>query len=1157
VGLACASCGAEHSSGARFCSECGAPLQRTCPGCGSEQPATATFCSDCGITLRADARRAADTTDDRQERRVVTVLFADLAGSTALGERLDPEDVRELQGELFELINTEVERFGGTTEKFAGDAVLAVFGIPQAHEDDAERAVRAALAVRDSFASFTDRVHGRHGAEVGLRIGVNTGEVVAGREAAARGELMVSGDAVNVAARLQQHAKPGEVLVGQRTQAATSRSISYRAHEALEAKGKREPVASWVAVSVATGEHQPAPRGIAGLTAPLVGRNEELAVLSAVAGRVERERAPQLVTLFGPAGVGKSRLLEELVERLPGARLVKGRCLPYGEGITFWPLAEAAKAHAGILDTDPADVALSKLRAAIESVVPEEQAERVLEAAAWTIGFSLPGVSGVGTDPHQVVRRLQEGWTRYVAALGREQLTVVAVEDVHWASSALLDLVEQLAENLADTQVLLVCTARLELLEVRPTWGAGKQNVTALSLAPLSPADAGQLMSSLLGEAQAPNDVRERVLANAEGNPFYLEEMLNMLIDEKALERQNGGWVSTERLADVSIPDSVHGVIAARIDLLEAAGRDALRRCSVVGRTFWPAAVGVDEGVIASLVRSGLVSHSLDSVMAGMREFAFKHALTRDVVYATLPRPERRELHRRVGEWIQEVAPDRSGETVELAAYHYGQALAYGEDDPAVSQRAFELLLAASEAAFGRGAFEAARMQLERALELEADDSQRAAGELALARLDATEALFDSALERLDVVEALLGPGDAELRSDALGWRSRVCWLTGRWDEALASANGAVAALAGLPESPQLARALARRSQIEMLKQGPESVDLAREAIAVARRVGDSFAEVNARINIFTQQGTTGVAPDPDDIASIVEAAADAGEYEEAYRAIVNFVWSATGYLPIDRIEGVVSEGRGRLADVPPPKSIGPYLEVSIAMLLLVPSARWTEADAVLADFRDIRDMSATGRLVFLVVAGGLALRRGDAQTTKQLLEELQPLALSSGEPQRIIPMAGVVLPWLVVTDELDQLRSLTEQILATVDRPWPAVLNAVPVIRALAALGETQLLERTIEAIRRTPDVSGQMHTAPTAARGLLALLQGRPGEAVEQLELAIERERQLGRRYDAACLELDLVRALEAADDPAAAQRVQARAASVLEPLGCVNPF
>jgi len=1153
VALVCASCGAENSSGARFCSECGAPLQRTCQACGFEQPAGATFCSNCGIALRDDARRAG-AADERQERRVVTVLFADLAGSTALGERLDPEDVRELQGELFELINAEVERFGGTTEKFAGDAVLAVFGIPQAHEDDPERAVRAAIAVRESFVLFTDRVHGRHGADVGLRIGVNTGEVVAGREAAARGELMVSGDAVNVAARLQQHADPGEVLVGQRTQSATSRAITYREHVAIEAKGKSAPVASWVAVA-AIGQQEPTPRGVAGLSAPLVGRNDELAILSAVAARVDRERAPQLVTLYGPAGVGKSRLLAEFVERLPGARLVKGRCLPYGEGITFWPLAEAAKAHAGILDTDPAELALSKLRSAIESVVPEDQAERVLEAATWTIGFALPGVSP-GSDPHEVVRRLQDGWTRYVAALGRDQLTVLAVEDVHWASSALLDLLEQLAENLADTKVLLLCTARIELLEMRPTWGAGKQNATSLSLAPLSSADAAYLMSSLLGEMQVPEEVRERVLESAEGNPFYLEEMLNMLIEEGALERQNGGWVSTERLSDVSIPDSIHGVIAARIDRLEASSRDALRRCSVVGRSFWPAAVEVEEGVIAALVRSGLVSDSVDSSMAGMREFAFKHALTRDVVYATLPRPERRELHRRVGEWIQDIAPDRSAETVELAAYHYGQAVAYGEDDPAVSGRAYELLLAASEAAYGRGAFEAARMQVERALELPVDGRRLAAADLELARLDMVEGLFDSALGRLDTVDGLLGPGDAELRSDALGLRSRVCWLSGRWDEALSSANAAVAALEGLPESRQLARSLARQSQVEMLKQRPESVDHAREAIAVARRVGDSFAELNATINMVTQLATRGVAPSPDEIRSVVEAAAEAGEYEEGYRAIINFIWSASGYLPVDRIELVVSEARRRLADVPAPGSIGPYLEVSVAMCLFVPSARWTEADAVLPPVDDPGQAAST-RLALLAVAGGLAFRRGDAQASAQLLGALQPLALASGELQRIIPMAAVVLPWLARTGEREELRSLTNEVLAVADRQWPAVLDAVPIVRALAAAGEKDLLVRTTESIRETPDVAGNAQAALIAAEGLVALQHGRAGEAVEQLELATERERRLGRTYPAACLELDLSDALEAAGRADTAKEVRARAASVLEPLGCVNPF
>jgi len=341
-----------------------------------------------------------------------------------------------------------------------------------------------------------------------------------------------------------------------------------------------------------------------------------------------------------------------------------------------------------------------------------------------------------------------------------------------------------------------------------------------------------------------------------------------------------------------------------------------------------------------------------------------------------------------------------------------------------------------------------------------------------------------------------------------------------------------------------------------MLKQRPESVEHGRQAIAVSRRVRDSFAELNARVNIVTQQATQGIAPDPDDVGSIVEAAAEAGEYEEGYRAIINFIWSGSGYLPVDRIELVVSEARRRLADVPPPGSIAPYLDVSVAMWLMVPSARWTEADAVLADFGG-RERAVSTRLALLSVAGGLAFRRGEARVSKQLLEELRPLALASGELQRIVPMAAVVLPWLARTGELEDLRSLTNEILAVVNGKWPAVLDAVPVGRALAAAGETELLARTTESIRETPDLAANAQTAQIAAEGLLALLQGRAGDAIEQLERAAERERQLGRSYPSACLELDLAQALEAAGREDAASEVRARAAAVLEPLGCVNPF
>jgi class 3 adenylate cyclase len=839
----------------------------TCLSCGAEQGPDARFCANCGAPQHP-------VRDQQQERRVVTVLFSDLAGSTALAEQIDPEDVRRVQSELFELLNAEVVRFGGTTEKFVGDAVLAVFGIPLAHEDDPERAVRAAHAAHERFPAFAALIEGRYGMSVGLRTGINTGDVVSSREAAARGELMVSGDAVNVAARLQQAAQPGEILVGARTQAATARTVSYGPRRDLDAKGKSAPLPAWRVSSIAP---EPAARG-PGFSAPLIGREEELILLEAVAGRSGRERVPQLVTLFGPAGVGKSRLVGELLARLPEARVLQGRCLPYGEGVTFWPLAEAAKSDADVLDTDPGEVALDKLRAAVASAVGDE-ADQVLDAVAWTIGLSVPGSSLASTDPQAVGPQLAEGWQRYIGGLGRSSLTVLVIEDVHWASPALLDLIEHVLEMVFDACVLLVCTARPEFLEERPTWGAGKQNSTALSLTPLSAEESERLVSSLLGEARVPDDVRRPLLASAEGNPFFLEEMLQMLIDQGALERQNGGWAVTGRLAEVRVPDSVHAVIAARLDLLEPEARDSLRTCAVVGRVFWPSAVGVAEDDVAALSRTGLVSPHPTSVMAGLREFSFKHALTRDVAYGSLPRSERRGLHRRVAEWIQSVAPDREIETAELVGYHYREAIAYGDDDPEVAKRAYDILVIAGRGASRRAAFGAARDQLSAALGFADDDERRAQALIGLVELDVMEARWREARTHLDEADKLtqLAP---TVRSEVLAWRSRTSWLTGRWAEGLEAAEAAVAELAGLPESAQLARALARRSQIEMLRNRSEGLEHSREALAVAERVGDAFAEVNAAVNLFTVEASQfGIAPDPDEVRKIYERAAGIGAH--------------------------------------------------------------------------------------------------------------------------------------------------------------------------------------------------------------------------------------------------------------------------------------
>ncbi len=1147
--FACADCGAGQSAEARFCSTCGAALYVTCPGCGAEQRATDAFCASCGTALRETAPRP-PVADDRQERRIVTILVADLAGSTALAERLDPEELRELQGELFELVNGEVERYGGTTEKFVGDAILAVFGIPQAHDDDPERAVRTALAVHAGFGTFADRVRARHGADVGLRIGVNTGDVVAGREAAARGDLMVSGDAVNVAARLQQHAEPGSVLVGARTQFATSRSIEYERAPDVAAKGKAEPVPAWIARAAT---EEPGARGVSGLSAPLIGREEELDVLGAVARRVERDCIPQLVTVFGQAGVGKSRLLRELVERLPHTLVLRGRCLPYGEGITFRPLAEAAKARAGILETDTADAALAKLRETVERDAPEH-ATRVLEAFAWTIGLWMPDASADGYD---VAPRLHEAWRRYLDALGRVGPTILVVEDIHWASDPLLDLLEHVADRLADTSVLIVCAARPELLESRPTWGAAKQNATALTIGPLDSAEAERLVTELLGHGSTPEQVRRRVLASTEGNPFFVEEMLHMLIERGAIERRGDRWQPTGGLRDISVPDSVHGVIAARLDLLDDESRDAIRRCAVVGRVFWPEAADVREHVVAGLAPRGLVAEHPTSSMSGRREFSFKHALTRDVAYASLPRPERRDLHRRVGEWLLDVAPDRGVETAELAAYHYGEALTYGETSPAVSRRASELLATAGLAALQRGSYDDARRQLDRAAQFATDDDTRAVAELHLGRLEATVGGPDDALRHLDLAVSLAARDDITLLADALSWRSRALWLSGRWDEALAAATEAVRTLEGEPDSPQRARALARRSQLAMLRGDPDSLPLAEEALAVAERVGDPFGIVNSRINIASALAMTrNTPPDASQVLGIVDDAIAIGAAEEAYRALANFTWNATGYIPVDEVARVYAEASEKLHDVARPGAIGLYVELSFAMMQLLPAGRWDELDEILATMASSRKLP-TAHLVWLGLTAQLATRRGDLETAEERLAELPLMALASAEPQRIIPMACAFAPWAHLAGRHDELRRVVSDSVDVVRGRWSRVISALPLVRTLHAAGEAELLDRVVESMEPAAGVAlgGKAATSHLAAQGLVALRDGDSVRAVDLLERAVAAERALGYAFDTAALQLNLAEALEAAGGDERAIVARREAETFVASLGCVN--
>jgi class 3 adenylate cyclase/tetratricopeptide (TPR) repeat protein len=1146
----CVSCGAEVSEVERFCHACGAPLWIECPACGAEQSAGAAFCSSCGTPLQTGARRAASVSE-HEERRVVTVLFADLAGSTALGERLDPEDVRALQGDLFSLVNAAVERFGGITEKFVGDAILAVFGAPQTHEDDAERAVRAALAIRDVFPAFAARIGQQHGVEVSLRMGVNTGEVISGREAAARGELVVSGDAVNVAARLQQLADPGAILVGARTQLATHRAIVYGERRELAAKGKETPLAAWEALaserarSGRDGSHP----------APLIGRENELSLLRLVSARVERERMPQLVTIFGQAGVGKSRLLIEFVEGLENARVVVGRCVPYGDGITYLPLGEVASELAGILDDDRVEIALAKLRDSIERTVSAELVDRVVDAVAWTMGLALPGrAAGVAIEA-DVRRTLHDAWTRYLVALGREALLVLVIEDLHWASDPLLDLLEDVAGALENTRVLILCPSRPELLDARPSWGTGSLMASSLTLSPLSAQESEGLLRALLDTETVPEHVARAILEPAEGNPFFVEEMLSMLVEQGALEERGGGWAGTDRLETMHVPDSIHGVIAARIDLLDAFDREALRRCSVMGRVFWPSAVGVEDDVIAGLGRRAIVSEQVESSFSGRREFAFKHALTHEVAYATLPRVERRDLHRRVAEWISESVPDRQAETTEVIAYHYEQALRHGERDDELERRLFMALLAAGEAAGRRGAYESADAMLGRALDVAPSEVERSYALLVAAQVDIATTRYERAIERLnETISVAERIRDPTLRADALGWKARASWLSASWRDAIESSQDAVATLEGLAESAELARALARLSQIQMLRALPEAAGTATRAIEVARRTGALTAEANARTNLFTARSASGVMPSTGELEEIIELALAAGAHAEAARAVVNYLWSAALLGPLEPVERLVKDAVSRLGLGFAAEGYEQYVHVSLAALVYVPVGRWREADDVVGLVETAR--SGSVRLVWLWLVAGLALRRGDLDVTDTHLPELRDTALASEEPQRILPMASIAMSRALLADDSDAASELADIVLGLRIQTLTLSAAMIPICRVLAATEDQRRLEKLVD-IFRVRAGSGQPGTMLKVARGLLELLQGRADSAGR---LFLEAEAELhsyGRHYDAACVALEVERALETSGDASGAGAARARARELLDAIGCVNPY
>jgi class 3 adenylate cyclase len=613
-----------------------------CSQCGTALPADAHFCPACAAPVEQRPAPA-------EERKLATVLFADLVGSTALADSQDPERTRVLLDRFYDAMAAEIERAGGAIEKFVGDAVMAAFGAPAALEDHAERALHAALAMHRRLRELFDD-------SLALRIGVNTGEVVVGR--AREGGSFVTGDVVNVAARLEQAAASGEILVGERTVSAVRGAFEFGEAATVAAKGKTDGV---VCRRLVRALSLMRPRGVAGLRPAFIGRENELERLQEAFRSAVSERRPRFVSIVGEAGVGKTRLARELwgwlAEQEPQPLQLAGRCLSHGKGITYWPLAEVLRQHFGILEGD----------------APEDVADRLGRHPF--LGLTLGLGVGQGLHPLVARERLHDSWLQLLDELVEQQPAVLLIEDVHWAEDDLFHLLAALANHVRGP-LLLLTTARPDVHDVRPGWGSGPA-ATVLRIEALADRDTRRLLDEIVG-VELPDSLRGVVVERAEGNPFFVEELIATMLDAGALRRDNGGWSFGELPRGFSMPDSVHAVLAARIDLLPSAEKSALQAASVIGRVFWSGPVyELVEGLQPDfdlLEERDFVRRRSGSSLPGEREYVIKHALTREVAYESQPKATRAHRHAAFAAWLERTGMGRD-EHAGLLAHHYGRAV--------------------------------------------------------------------------------------------------------------------------------------------------------------------------------------------------------------------------------------------------------------------------------------------------------------------------------------------------------------------------------------------------------------------------------------------------------------------------------------------------
>jgi class 3 adenylate cyclase len=1078
----------------------------TCPACGFENAPAAKFCSECGARLAAEAAPA------REERKVVTVLFCDLVGFTGRAEQLDPEDVRRLLSGYHDHVRRELERHGGTVEKFVGDAVMALFGAPIAHEDDPERAVRAALSIRDW-------AHDEQ--ELQVRIGITTGEALVTLGARPEtGEGMATGDVVNTASRLQAAAPENAILVDETTYRATERPIEYQGLESVKAKGKATSIVVWEPVQARSRFGVDVVQRIA---APLVGRADELDLLLGALARVKRERSAQLVTLIGVPGIGKSRLVYEVfraLERDP--ELVywrQGRSLPYGAGVTFWALSEMVKAHAGVLETDSADAAGEKLRTAVAAAVTDT------DDAPWIESHLRPLV-GLAEDFELAGDRREEAfaaWRGFFEALAEERPLVLVFEDLQWADEGLLDFVDYLAEWARDVPLLTICTARPELLERRPGWSGGKVNAATVLVKPLSEEETARLLASLLERAVLPAELQSALLAKAGGNPLYAEEFARM---------------SAERHAeDLPLPESVQGIIAARLDALPSAEKALLQDASVLGKVFWLAplvAMGageprtVERG-LHSLARKEFVRAERRSSVADEAEYAFHHLLVRDVAYAQIPRALRAEKHRHAAEWIDSLGAGRAEDRAEMLAHHYLSALelagAAGQETGALAERARLALREAGDRAAALNAFAAAARFYGQALELwPRADPERPYLLLRSghARWQAEEA---GAEEIEQARDELLELGDREAAAEA---DAMLSWFAVELRVQRAHVERARALLEQSPPSSSKAYVLTRLAHVAASGGDEAWPTLSREALEMAETLGLDDLRGQTLMTIGTARAFAGDPAGFAELEQSVEVLLSINS-PESVRAHINLAGCLQAKGELARAFEVQAQGRDVAVRFGQSANIR-HLR-SERVLEHYWQGRWDDAlEGAAAFLADVEAGSPNplGEVACRYARARILLARGDLG--RALAEGANGLetAREFNVWGTLEMMSGVHARTLLAAGKREEANALATQALAKwSSEPGPITYTGIDFAVCLAALG------RGGELVRAAPSVPGyRWHEAAVAycredyagSAAVLAESGSLPDEADARLRAA-ENAIRAGRRADG---DLELQRAL-----------------------------